>query len=114
MSAQQAIADQNGFRLANGYAGSWLGKQRGVSPRAPNSLSLRDGAVLAAELKAWDGLRRPVAEILLNRAADAKELDDAIIHLQDALTGYQPQDRSWWPPLQPTWVPRIHSWWSDR
>lgn len=31
--------------------------------------------------------------ILINRAANAKTLDDAIIHLQNALKGYQPQDQ---------------------
>jgi Ca-activated chloride channel homolog len=92
--AQQDIADQKGFRLANGQAGSKLRQHTEVNPLAPSPLSLRDGAVLAAELRAWDGLRKPLrVMILINRAADVKARGDAVIHLQDALKGYQAQDQ---------------------
>jgi len=90
---QQEIADQNFFRRTNGEAGNNLLQQTEVNGLPPDPRSLRDGAVLAAELKAWDGLRKPVrVMILVNRAADAKTLDEAVIQLQDALKAYQPQD----------------------
>ena len=93
-AAQQDIADQNFFRRTNGEAGNNLLQQTEVNRLPPSPLPLRDGAVLAAELKAWDGLRKPVrVMILVNRAADAKTLDEAVIQLQDALKAYQPQDQ---------------------
>lgn len=92
--AQQAKADENWFRLPTGEAGMNLMERPEVSRRAPNALSAPFGPVVAAELKAWDGLRKPVrVMILVNRAADADALDDAVTHLQDSLKDYQPQDQ---------------------
>ena len=93
-AAQQDIADQNFFRRTNGEAGNNLLQQREVNRLPPSPLPPRDGAVLAAEPKAWDGQRKPVRVMfLVNRAADAKALDDAISLLQGALEDYQPQDQ---------------------
>jgi len=93
-AAQQEIADRNGFRRADGTAGPELLKQTEIISRPPDSLALRDGPILAAELKAWDGLRKRVrVMVLVDRAADANKLDAAISFLQVALNDYQSQDR---------------------
>jgi len=92
---QQRTADKNGFRQANGRPGTWLSQQVGVISRQPNPLPGRSGAVLDAELKAWDQLRKPArVMILINRSADGGALHDATTQLKEALIGFQPQDRA--------------------
>ena len=92
---QQRTADKNGFRQANGRPGPWLSQQVGVLSRQPNPLPGRSGAVLDAELKAWDQLRKPArVMILINRSANGGALHDAITQLKEALIGFQPQDQA--------------------
>jgi Ca-activated chloride channel homolog len=92
---QQRTADENGFRKANGQPGTWLSQQLGVISRPPNPLPARSGAVLDAELKAWDQLRKPArVMILINRSASGGALHDAITQLQEALIGFQPRDQA--------------------
>jgi Ca-activated chloride channel homolog len=93
-STQQRTADENGFRQANGRPGPWLSQQLGVISSLPDPLPGRPGAVLAAEVKAWDQLRKPArVMILMNRSANGGGLHDAITQLQESLIGFQPQDR---------------------
>jgi Ca-activated chloride channel family protein len=96
--AQQAVIDQRGFRavgaVGRGVAGPALSKQRLIDPSQPTLvLPPPQGAVLAAMLSDWQGLRkRARVLILVDAAADSGLLKQATSQLADAVSKFNATD----------------------
>jgi len=92
--AQQAVIDANNFRNRFGGAGRLLARRPLIQPGQPTrTVPAPAGPVLVAMLAAWQTLRKPARVlILVDAAARASALHDALSRLGDAVANFQPTD----------------------